>query len=155
MRAACAALIACVCVPVANMPLRLADPALPEAMQVWRHGEDRVMDTTRVVMHQIVLPADCDHMGICIGGQVCVWLRYLKMVMVRAVLRQAGIIRAYQLQVLLVYARAHKVAVWRSHRTHTAASSKCFRGLTQGRAGYPAMCASAERYTVYSMYCRC
>lgn len=28
------------------------------------------MGATRVVMHQIVLPAECDTLGICFGGQV-------------------------------------------------------------------------------------
>lgn len=29
------------------------------------------MGTTRVVMHQLVLPATVDLLGICFGGQVC------------------------------------------------------------------------------------
>jgi hypothetical protein len=28
------------------------------------------MESTRVVMHQIVPPSECDEMGICFGGQV-------------------------------------------------------------------------------------
>lgn len=29
------------------------------------------MSCTRVVMNQIVMPSECDALGICIGGQVC------------------------------------------------------------------------------------
>lgn len=32
------------------------------------------MSTTRVVMHQIILPAQVDRLGICFGGQVCQFL---------------------------------------------------------------------------------
>ena len=33
-------------------------------------SEELAMGTTRVVMHQIVLPSDSDTLGICFGGQV-------------------------------------------------------------------------------------
>ena len=36
--------------------------------------EQVAMSTTRVVMHQIVLPSDTDSLGICFGGQVLGWI---------------------------------------------------------------------------------
>ncbi|KAA6417519.1 MAG: Acyl-coenzyme A thioesterase 11 [Trebouxia sp. A1-2] len=36
--------------------------------------EEVAMATTRVVMHQIVLPSDTDALGICFGGQVLGWI---------------------------------------------------------------------------------
>eukprot|EP00877_Chromochloris_zofingiensis_P005033 jgi/Chrzof1/14530/Cz09g06070.t1 len=32
------------------------------------------MDATRIVMNQIVMPAECDGLGICFGGQVLSWI---------------------------------------------------------------------------------
>ena len=37
-------------------------------------NEELAMGTTRVVMHQIVLPSDSDTLGICFGGQVLGWI---------------------------------------------------------------------------------
>lgn len=37
-------------------------------------SEEVAMGTTRVVMHQIVLPSDSDTLGICFGGQVLGWI---------------------------------------------------------------------------------
>ncbi|DBA83851.1 hypothetical protein WJX77_012169 [Trebouxia sp. C0004] len=37
-------------------------------------SEEVAMATTRVVMHQIVLPSDTDALGICFGGQVLGWI---------------------------------------------------------------------------------
>ena len=37
-------------------------------------SEELAMGTTRVVMHQIVLPSDSDTLGICFGGQVLGWI---------------------------------------------------------------------------------
>ncbi len=37
-------------------------------------SEEIAMATTRVVMHQIVLPSDSDTLGICFGGQVLGWI---------------------------------------------------------------------------------
>lgn len=37
-------------------------------------SEEVAMATTRVVMHQIVLPSDSDTLGICFGGQVLGWI---------------------------------------------------------------------------------
>uniref|UniRef100_A0A7S3R6G0 HotDog ACOT-type domain-containing protein n=3 Tax=Dunaliella tertiolecta TaxID=3047 RepID=A0A7S3R6G0_DUNTE len=44
---------------------RHVSPALPPAVP---------MATTRVVMHQIVLPSEVDSLGICFGGQVLSWI---------------------------------------------------------------------------------
>ncbi len=38
------------------------------------NSEEVAMATTRVVMHQIVLPSDTDALGICFGGQVLGWI---------------------------------------------------------------------------------
>jgi hypothetical protein len=38
------------------------------------NNEEVAMATTRVVMHQIVLPSDTDALGICFGGQVLGWI---------------------------------------------------------------------------------
>lgn len=38
--------------------------------QSFMESEELAMGTTRVVMHQIVLPSDSDTLGICFGGQV-------------------------------------------------------------------------------------
>ena len=37
-------------------------------------SQEVAMGTTRVVMHQIVLPSDSDTLGICFGGQVLGWI---------------------------------------------------------------------------------
>ena len=38
--------------------------------QSFVESEELAMGTTRIVMHQIVLPSDSDTLGICFGGQV-------------------------------------------------------------------------------------
>ena len=38
------------------------------------NSEKLAMATSRVVMHQIVLPSDTDALGICFGGQVLGWI---------------------------------------------------------------------------------
>lgn len=38
------------------------------------NAEQVAMSSTRVVMHQIVLPSDTDSLGICFGGQVLGWI---------------------------------------------------------------------------------
>jgi len=40
---------------------------------LYKVGQDVPMEATRVVMHQIVPPAECDLLGICFGGQVWPW----------------------------------------------------------------------------------
>lgn len=40
----------------------------------FQDSEEVAMGTTRVVMHQIVLPPDSDALGICFGGQVLGWI---------------------------------------------------------------------------------
>lgn len=58
----------------------LTGPSLPRSRstatldrlnaQSFTESEELAMGTTRVVMHQIVLPSDSDTLGICFGGQV-------------------------------------------------------------------------------------
>ena len=62
----------------------LTGPALPKSRstaaldrlnaQSFSANEEVAMSTTRVVMHQIVLPSDSDTLGICFGGQVLGWI---------------------------------------------------------------------------------
>ncbi|GBF96246.1 acyl-coenzyme A thioesterase [Raphidocelis subcapitata] len=46
-------------------------PAPPSAAPL---PESVPMDATRIVMHQIVAPTECDGLGICTGGQVLSWI---------------------------------------------------------------------------------
>ena len=58
----------------------LTGPSLPRSRstatldrlnaQSFTANEELAMGTTRIVMHQIVLPSDSDTLGICFGGQV-------------------------------------------------------------------------------------
>ena len=54
-----------------SMPRSRSTAALDRLnAQSFVESEELAMGTTRVVMHQIVLPSDSDTLGICFGGQV-------------------------------------------------------------------------------------
>ncbi|KAI8475071.1 MAG: HotDog domain-containing protein [Monoraphidium minutum] len=57
--------------PAAGLSAVAVPPAPPSAAPL---PEAVPMEATRIVMHQIVAPAECDGHGVCTGGQVLSWI---------------------------------------------------------------------------------
>ncbi|GIL77220.1 hypothetical protein Vretifemale_6713 [Volvox reticuliferus] len=60
--------------PPSDAGLPCAPPAIVPPVDLGLGALSVPMATTRVVMHQLVLPADVNQLGICTGGQVLSWI---------------------------------------------------------------------------------